>query len=483
MENTTYLHNHSVYSLFDGAQTIKEMVERAKLLGCKNLALTDHGTMMGIPKFVAECRKNEIKPLIGVEIYMQNPDDEIDGISIINKGHSCLYAVNDEGYKQLCHIMSDSEKKQIRIGKSVYPITTFEILKKYVKRGDLIYTTACVGGYIPQILYFNKKQEEKISEINERLSKCNSPEDAGYKLLCSEISDIQNKLYLFADDKKLIQKRTKQTYKKQEKAASKLTGEDKEIALKNIESIKAGIESAKKELEAVNDEIKNLKSDLSAKNKEKTEQEKTHKVYNRLKRELEECMIIDEEKINAFADSRLVYLADIFGKENTYVEIQYHGLDMEDYTFNRMISLAEKHGLKPNNELAEMLSHVYKKKSVIDAIKNTDELAARCDVKYDFGSHPPMFPNVPAGMTASEYLKLKSDKGKKERYPEGVSNEDEARYNHELDVITSMGYADYHLIVQDYIKKGKSFGKDTDYNVGPGRGSAAGSMVCYCLGK
>lgn len=402
MENTTYLHNHSVYSLFDGAQTIKEMVERAKLLGCKNLALTDHGTMMGIPKFVAECRKNEIKPLIGVEIYMQNPDDEIDGISIINKGHSCLYAVNDEGYKQLCHIMSDSEKKQIRIGKSVYPITTFEILKKYVKRGDLIYTTACVGGYIPQILYFNKKQEEKISEINERLSKYNSPEDAGYKLLCSEISDIQNKLSLFADDKKLIQKRTKQTYKKQEKAASKLTGEDKEIALKNIESIKAGIESAKKELEAVNDEIKNLKSDLSAKNKEKTEQEKTHKTYNRLKRELEECMIIDEEKISAFADSRLGYLADIFGKENTYVEIQYHGLDMEDYTFNRMISLAEKHGLKliaandahmavntpenikrrqilmaqrfekweelrpdskeyylkPNNELAEMLSHV-----------------------------------------------------------------------------------------------------------------------------
>ena len=343
---------------------------------------------------------------------MQNPDDEIDGISIINKGHSCLYAVNDEGYKQLCHIMSDSEKKQIRIGKSVYPITTFEILKKYVKRGDLIYTTACVGGYIPQILYFNKKQEEKISEINERLSKYNSPEDAGYKLLCSEISDIQNKLSLFADDKKLIQKRTKQTYKKQEKAASKLTGEDKEIALKNIESIKAGIESAKKELEAVNDEIKNLKSDLSAKNKEKTEQEKTHKTYNRLKRELEECMIIDEEKISAFADSRLGYLADIFGKENTYVEIQYHGIDMEDYTFNRMISLAEKHGLKliaandahmavntpenikrrqilmaqrfekweelrpdskeyylkPNNELAEMLSHVYKKESVIDAM-------------------------------------------------------------------------------------------------------------------
>ena len=96
MENTTYLHNHSVYSLFDGAQTIKEMVERAKELGCKNLALTDHGTMIGIPKFVAECKKNDIKPLIGVEIYMQNPDDIIENMNIVNKGHSYLYAVNNE---------------------------------------------------------------------------------------------------------------------------------------------------------------------------------------------------------------------------------------------------------------------------------------------------------------------------------------------------------------------------------------------------
>lgn len=110
MENTTYLHNHSVYSLFDGAQIIKEMVERAKELGCKNLALTDHGTMIGIPKFVAECKKNDIKPLIGVEIYMQNPDDIIENMNIVNKGHSCLYAVNNEGYTQLCHILSDSEK-------------------------------------------------------------------------------------------------------------------------------------------------------------------------------------------------------------------------------------------------------------------------------------------------------------------------------------------------------------------------------------
>lgn len=73
MENTTYLHNHSVYSLFDGAQTIKEMVERAKELGCKNLALTDHGTMIGIPKFVAECKKNDIKPLNGIPSITRKP--------------------------------------------------------------------------------------------------------------------------------------------------------------------------------------------------------------------------------------------------------------------------------------------------------------------------------------------------------------------------------------------------------------------------
>ena len=525
MENTTYLHNHSVYSLFDGAQTIKEMVERAKELGCKNLALTDHGTMIGIPKFVAECKKNDIKPLIGVEIYMQNPDDIIENMNIVNKGHSCLYAVNNEGYTQLCHILSDSEKNQIRSGKSVYPITTFEILEKYVKRGDLIYTTACVGGYIPQVLYFNEKQNIKINEINKKLLECSSPEDTDYKLLCKEIDDIRLQLGKYAEDKKQIQVRTKQTYKKQEKAANKITGEDKEIALRNVEFIKNDIENAKNELIDINEKIKNMKGMLSLKNKNKDDIEKTHKYYKKLIKELEECVIIDDKQISLFADERLKRLTDIFGKENTYVEIQYHGLGMEEYTFNKMIGLAKKHDLKivaandahmavntpenikrrqilmaqrfekwedlrpdskeyylkSNDDVVEMLGSVYSKEIVIEAIKNADELAEKCNVNYDFGSHPPLFPNVPKGMTAAEYLKQESNKGKVERYPDGLNEEDEKRYRHELDVIIKMGFADYLLIVQDYIKRAKSFGKDTDYNVGPGRGSAAGCIVCYCL--
>ena len=188
---------------------------------------------------------------------MQNPDDIIENMNIVNKGHSCLYAVNNEGYTQLCHILSDSEKNQIRSGKSVYPITTFEILEKYVKRGDLIYTTACVGGYIPQVLYFNEKQNIKINEINKKLLECSSPEDTDYKLLCKEIDDIRLQLGKYAEDKKQIQVRTKQTYKKQEKAANKITGEDKEIALRNVEFIKNDIKNAKNELIDINESLTN----------------------------------------------------------------------------------------------------------------------------------------------------------------------------------------------------------------------------------
>lgn len=258
MENTTYLHNHSVYSLFDGAQTIKEMVERAKELGCKNLALTDHGTMIGIPKFVAECKKNDIKPLIGVEIYMQNPDDIIENMNIVNKGHSYLYAVNNEGYTQLCHILSDSEKNQIRSGKSVYPITTFEILEKYVKRGDLIYTTACVGGYIPQVLYFNEKQNIKINEINKKLRECSSPEDTDYKLLCKEIDDIrlQKELmdkafdtYMKAEDEYRTEYYTYEVlngeYEMQEALMSNKADKSKKKEIMNINKLKKQYKEAK----------------------------------------------------------------------------------------------------------------------------------------------------------------------------------------------------------------------------------------------
>lgn len=525
-DNDAILHNHSEFSLFDGAQHISEMVQRAEKLGCRALALTDHGTMIGIPKFVAECRKKNIKPIIGVEIYLQNTEENEEKDTIINKGHSCLYAVNDEGYRQLCKIMSDSEKNQIKKGKSVFPITTMDILRKYVKRGDVIYTTACVGGYIPQLLSYNYRQEKNRTIIEEKLKRVSSPKDEEYILLQEQLRNYEQRLKHLEEEKKDAQTRSKQTYKKKENAAMKLSGTDRQIALKNVEDIKTDIEQAKVLVNELSAKIKTLKQEIKEINEKKSVMEKEHKQYKNLCEKMDRHKPVEDTVINEIVKDRLNSLTDIFGKDNIYVELQYHNLEIENYTFNRMIQLSEdsdikcivandahmsvnseenikrrqilsaqrfgkweelkedskEYYIKSNDELYNMLIKAYPEDIIKQAVINTNNLADRCNVTYDFGSHPPVFPVIPNKMTSEQYLHLKAEEGKAKRYPDGLSENDEKRFEHELDTITSMGFADYHLIVQDYINKAKTYGSETDYNVGPGRGSAAGSMVCYCLG-
>ena len=116
-----------------------------------------------------------------------------------------------------------------------------------------------------------------------------------------------------------------------------------------------------------------------------------------------------------------------------------------------------------------------------EAIHNTEEIARRCNVEIEFGKyHLPQYP-VPEGYTSLSYLNKLCEDGFKKRY-EGANEATEAmlreRLKYETDTITSMGFVDYFLIVWDYI----NFAKENHIAVGPGRGSAAGSIVAYCLG-
>ena len=112
-----------------------------------------------------------------------------------------------------------------------------------------------------------------------------------------------------------------------------------------------------------------------------------------------------------------------------------------------------------------------------EALENTHKIADRCNVEIEFGvTKLPKF-DVPDGLTSWEYLNQLCDKGFQERYP----NDDgtlRQKMKYELDVIHNMGYVDYFLIVWDFIH----FARSHDIMVGPGRGSAAGSIVSYCLG-
>ena len=113
----------------------------------------------------------------------------------------------------------------------------------------------------------------------------------------------------------------------------------------------------------------------------------------------------------------------------------------------------------------------------LEALENTHKIAQRCHVEIEFGvTKLPRF-DVPDGLTSWEYLNKLCFEGLEERY-QPVTEELKARLNYELSTIKNMGYVDYFLIVWDFIK----YARDHDIMVGPGRGSAAGSLVAYTLG-
>lgn len=209
--------------------------------------------------------------------------------------------------------------------------------------------------------------------------------------------------------------------------------------------------------------------------------------------------------------------ADIFGKDNFFIELQDHGVEEQRMVNKELIKISKETGIPlvatndvhylkkedalvhdillciqtgktideedrmkfPTNEFylkspEEMKSIFYDN---LEALENTVWIANRCNVDLEFGSlHLPEY-KVPEGYTNEEYLRYLCEEGLKKRY-ECISQEIRDRFEYEFKTIVAMGYVDYFLIVWDFIK----FAKDNGIMVGPGRGSAAGSIVSYALG-
>ena len=208
---------------------------------------------------------------------------------------------------------------------------------------------------------------------------------------------------------------------------------------------------------------------------------------------------------------------EIFGKGNFFLELQDHGIPEQHRVNQQLVRMSRETGIElvatndihytysTDAEAHDILLCVqtgkrlqdedrmryeggqYYVKSVEEmaalfpyapqALENTHKIAERCNVEIEFGvTKLPKF-NVPEGYTAWEYLNKLCFDGLAERYS-GDMEELEERLNYELNVIKNMGYVDYFLIVWDFIR----YARDHDIIVGPGRGSAAGSLVSYTLG-
>ncbi|MBS6367838.1 MAG: DNA polymerase III subunit alpha, partial [Clostridiales bacterium] len=208
--------------------------------------------------------------------------------------------------------------------------------------------------------------------------------------------------------------------------------------------------------------------------------------------------------------------AEMFGPDHFYLELQDHGIPLQSQVNQGVLRLAAETGLplvatndahylrKEDAKLQDVLLCIQTGKTVDEpgrmrfetqefylkseqqmrelfpnlpeAFENTARIAARCNVEFTFGQyHLPHF-EVPEGYTSWSYFELLCNRGFSERYPEG-----NAAYRRQLDyemqTIRKMGYVDYFLIVSDFV----AFAKRAKIPVGPGRGSAAGSIVSYCL--
>ncbi|MGI6030309.1 MAG: DNA polymerase III subunit alpha [Eubacteriales bacterium] len=206
---------------------------------------------------------------------------------------------------------------------------------------------------------------------------------------------------------------------------------------------------------------------------------------------------------------------EIFGRENFYLEIQDHGLAEQKTVCQGLLRLSQELDVplvatndshyvrKEDAKLQSVVMCIQMNKTIHDenkfgfetdefylksetemrqvlggypgAIENTMVIADRCNVEFEFGKlHLPEF-QVPEGYTAQEYLRQLCERGYRLRYGDDDSHRERLEY--ELGTIEQMGYVDYFLIVHDFI----TYAKDRGIPVGPGRGSAAGSIVAYCL--
>ena len=208
---------------------------------------------------------------------------------------------------------------------------------------------------------------------------------------------------------------------------------------------------------------------------------------------------------------------DIFGKGNFFLELQDHGISEQQNVNQQLLKMHRETGIElvATNDVHYTLAEDAQPHDVLlclqtgkkladedrmryeggqyyvkspeemerlfpyapEALENTHKIAQRCHVEIEFGvTKLPKF-DVPEGYTSWEYLNELCFKGLEERY-QPVTEELKERLNYELSTIRNMGYVDYFLIVWDFIK----YARDHDIMVGPGRGSAAGSLVAYTLG-
>ncbi len=371
MANFVHLHVHTEYSLLDGLTKIKKLIPAIKEMGMTSIAITDHGTMYGAVEFFKICKKNDIKPIIGCEVYLA-PNGRLDKSAGNRRNHHLiLLAKNEQGYKNLMKLVSIGQIE----GFYYKPRIDWETLTKY--KDGLICNSACVEGEIAQLILDNNYEKAK-----------------------SRAKEFQN-----------------------------LFGEDYYLEIQRHPGL--------------------------------TDQDKANEGIIKISRELGIPLIAANDahylkKTDAFAQDVLIMI-------NTQTTIN-------DTKRMSMMQWPDFY-IKSPEEMAEQFS------DLPDALENTVKIAEKCNFEMELGNwYFPKF-KLPKNKTPQEALKELSYKCAEEHYGDKLNQEITDRLDFELGVINPKGYAEYFLIMYDFIRWAEE--NDTPTNT---RGSAGGCLVAFVLG-
>ena len=445
MQDFIHLHVHTYYSILDGQSSVSKLVDKAVANGMKGMAITDHGDMFGIKELFNYCNKvngklrdegkPEFKPIFGCEMYVarRKKSDRSDPKVDKSGYHLIVLAKNYNGYKNLIKLVSRAWVD----GFYMRPRTDREDLERYHE--DLIVCSACIAGEVPaKILRDDIEGAREAIEWYKRVF----GDDYYLELQRHEVKDPS-------------QRANRETFPLQQKANRVILQLAKEYGIKVVCTNDAHF--VDKDNAEAHDHLLCLSTgrDLDDPNRmlySKQEWFKTREEMNEVFADVPEALsntieILDKVETYSIDHAPIMPFFPIpkeFGTEedtrrNITQEQLYHEFTSDENGENPL----------PKDEADKKI----KKLGGIDKLYR---------IKFE-----------------ADYLAKLAYDGAKERYGDPLSKEVHERVKFELHIMKTMGFPGYFLIVQDFINSARD---ELGVMVGPGRGSAAGSVVAYCLG-
>ena len=445
MEDFIHLHVHTYYSILDGQSPVEKLVDKAVANGMRGMAITDHGNMFGVKELFNYCNKingklkdqgkEPFKPIFGCEMYVarRTKADHVKEKGDAGGYHLIVLAKNYHGYKNLIKLVSRAWVD----GFYSKPRTDRADLEKYHE--DLIVCSACIAGEVPaKILKGDIPGAREAIEWHKRVF----GDDYYLELQRHEVKDPN-------------QRANRETFPLQQRANKEILKLAKEYGIKVV---------CTNDCHFVDQENAEAHDHLLCLSTGKELNDPTRMLYSK-----QEWFKTREEMNEIFADvpEALSNTLEILDKVETY-SIDHSPImpffpipaefGTEEDTRKRISPEELFREFTTDENGKEIMSHEEAEKK-IKKLGGIDKLYR---IKFE-----------------ADYLAKLAYDGAKRLYGEPLSDEVHERVKFELHIMKTMGFPGYFLIVQDFINSAQD---ELGVMVGPGRGSAAGSVVAYCLG-